>query len=543
MSDLDKQNVVKQNIEIMNKLQGFNVIIVCCGTPMLAAYWQQRLDAGKGSIVPATSTVLAVDEDWKGGAGNALGTLYAFQKAAKLALERSGINLYEELKSGKISAGMYHTAGKGTRLAPLPGAENNNKPGVKLPVCISIGGKESPLTILEAVIKQTGVYSLSRPGRLSVFWGDQVFVPTISVEYTVKNHVDILCTLGPMPTAQQWEEMGLHKYGLIANNKSGLTAQVEKVDHATAVDLLSNLGEIESVGASLGSFSVSWQFLGALNEEFATELTKKEGKYDSDPHLWMPITLEKPAYLKLMAQKGSAAEESGPHYDRIRVMMTRFLASADHKATTYGVFGPTDVGQAVPWWDYGLLKLYQRNTLLVTENTPEADMMRLFLGVPEYSANGVVNSVVSSVNVDPASRLFGCNLGDGTIKKSVLINVNCNYIEAEGCVLMNVTADRIIAKRGSIIYNVVDEGTLLGDGTGVPKDGSVLVGVFDSAGKQSLMASHLDIDGGKVWDMKLPENTYSFSEIYSLNATTDPTSLELLISSSHKETWSSISSN
>ena len=24
---------------------------------------------------------------------------------------------------------IYHTAGKGTRLAPLPGAENNNKPG------------------------------------------------------------------------------------------------------------------------------------------------------------------------------------------------------------------------------------------------------------------------------------------------------------------------------------------------------------------------------------------------------------------------------
>jgi hypothetical protein len=29
---------------------------------------------------------------------------------------------------GKAVA-IYHTAGKGTRLAPLPGAENNNKPG------------------------------------------------------------------------------------------------------------------------------------------------------------------------------------------------------------------------------------------------------------------------------------------------------------------------------------------------------------------------------------------------------------------------------
>lgn len=34
----------------------------------------------------------------------------------------------------QISVGLYHTAGKGTRLSPLPGAENNNKPAVQLPV-------------------------------------------------------------------------------------------------------------------------------------------------------------------------------------------------------------------------------------------------------------------------------------------------------------------------------------------------------------------------------------------------------------------------
>lgn len=30
----------------------------------------------------------------------------------------------------------------------------------------------------------------------------------------------------------------------------------------------------------------------ALVEEFAHELSKKEGKLDSDPHLWMPVRLE-----------------------------------------------------------------------------------------------------------------------------------------------------------------------------------------------------------------------------------------------------------
>lgn len=108
-----------------------------------------------------------------------------------------------------------------SRLAPLPGAENNNKPGVKLPASLDLDGVATPLTILEAVLKQTGassrveespcppppstdhgffvkqslsplwtkslivvvvvalvvglgVYAPNRKGRLSVFWGDQV---------------------------------------------------------------------------------------------------------------------------------------------------------------------------------------------------------------------------------------------------------------------------------------------------------------------------------------------------------------------------------
>ncbi len=76
--------------------------------------------------------VLAVSEDWSSpsGAGNGLGTLYAYQKACRVAREMHGVDLAAELRTGKISAALYHTAGKGTRLAPLPASENNNKPGV-----------------------------------------------------------------------------------------------------------------------------------------------------------------------------------------------------------------------------------------------------------------------------------------------------------------------------------------------------------------------------------------------------------------------------
>ena len=47
--------------------------------------------------------------------------------------------------------GLFHTAGKGTRLAPLPASENNNKPGVKLPVSVKTAdGSAMPLSILES---------------------------------------------------------------------------------------------------------------------------------------------------------------------------------------------------------------------------------------------------------------------------------------------------------------------------------------------------------------------------------------------------------
>jgi hypothetical protein len=76
------------------------------------------------------------------------------------------------------------------------------------------------------------------------------------------------------------------------------------------------------------------------------------------------MTLSKEAYLHLMAQKKVAAEVSGPHFDRMQAFMGRFLAEPAHGSL--GVFGPVDVGQGVYWWDYGQLKLFQKNALLAT---------------------------------------------------------------------------------------------------------------------------------------------------------------------------------
>ena len=167
-----EQKAMLAEIDAMQGPEGFDVIIVCCSNLAAEKFWQARLTESVAEVTGcASTTVLAVHEDWNGGAGNGLGTLYAFQKACTKAAESGHGDLLEKLKGGAAMA-IYHTAGKGTRMAPLPGAENNNKPGVKLPALLTIDGTPTPITVLECVMRQTSSYAPARKGRCSVFWGD-----------------------------------------------------------------------------------------------------------------------------------------------------------------------------------------------------------------------------------------------------------------------------------------------------------------------------------------------------------------------------------
>merc|ERR1740117_2354921 len=127
----------KQVIETMHASAGYTVVIVCTSSQGMEDYWQARLEAGKGQVCGKDAKIVVVHEDWAGGAGNGLGSLYAYKKAC----EKANQNLAEVAHNGG-SIVIYHTAGKGTRLAPLPGSEGNNKPGVKLPSEIKLASKE-----------------------------------------------------------------------------------------------------------------------------------------------------------------------------------------------------------------------------------------------------------------------------------------------------------------------------------------------------------------------------------------------------------------
>lgn len=502
----------------------FDVTIICTTDDFQASYWMERLSAGVCKTVSSGNypMVLAVSEDWSSssGAGNGLGTLYAFQKACIVAKEKYGVDLSSELMEGKISAALYHTAGKGTRLAPLPASENNNKPGVKLPVCHQLAdGSYEPITVLEAVVRQTGIYASSRSGRLSVFWGDQIFVPTAPFKYTPTHHVDIMCTLEEEPpTEKVWVDKGLSKYGVIAvsSGEKGDAAQVEKVDHPTAMRMLKNLGDIARVGPSLGSFSVSAKMLQALCDEFSSELQAKDGKLDTDPHFWMPLTLPQDEYISLMSQKGVDDEESRSHHARMSKMKNSFLAANPE----LGMFGSVDVGSNACWWDYGQLKLYIANNLKLSEEGDDAELLRRFFGVTGRS----MNSEVSGVTVDSTSSVFSCKAKGGSVgANAVLAAVEAEEVQiGDNAIVVNCAAKKIVAGKGAVLYNLVSESE---EGI-VAEDGDVIVSVTDKEGASTLLRSKTSVCGGQAWKEVLEGNTVSFEEVHKQNRDADVSTIE-----------------
>jgi hypothetical protein len=47
------EQLMRANIDLMNSLMGFDVIIVCCSNENQAKYWKKRLDKGRGSLINA----------------------------------------------------------------------------------------------------------------------------------------------------------------------------------------------------------------------------------------------------------------------------------------------------------------------------------------------------------------------------------------------------------------------------------------------------------------------------------------------------------
>ncbi|MCL0084357.1 hypothetical protein M1N82_02315 [Dehalococcoidia bacterium] len=472
--------------------RGFDVIIVVSSDRDQADFWQSRLEASRGSVTGRKAQIISVEEDWPGGAGQLLGTLYAWEKA------RANCSLHETLRSGG-SVAMYHTAGKGMRMAPLPAAEANNKSAIKLPRLIEIDGKKTALTVLEGVIFQTGLFAASRGGRLCVFWGDQIFIPSRPVDFEGRHHAEILSIRAEIPSDEDVWKSEWQSYGLLIPTAGGEVLQREKQTWSELKQLIDRgiaqpdeSGRI-ILGKSLGCFSISHALLEALRREFAGELAGKRARMDTDPHLWMPLTSTREEFVS-----GGGDEAL---WERVNGFKRRFLA---REGQGLRLIGDKDLGSQTLWWDYGQLRLYHAGFLRLLEKSLEGECLRQFYDLEEYwieSSHSGELLVENSILLDTQAK--------GKVKDSVLLGVSADYLDISGSVIINSSLSRARA-RDALIYNCIDLTNI------ALSSGEVVADTFLPPYGRVRMKTELRRDGKKEWIETIPGNPYSFEELHKL---------------------------
>jgi hypothetical protein len=252
--------------------------------------------------------------------------------------------------------------------------------------------------------------------------------------------------------------------------------------------------------------------LKALCDEFAEELDGKTAKLDTDPHFWMPMTLSSKDYASLMSQKGIDEQESLAHHERMAAMKDKFDFGS------MGLFGAVDVGSGACWWDYGQVKLYSKNNLCLLEDGHDAVLLRRFFGIDDKKGN----SILDGVTVDEASCIFGSTISSGCISSSAIAAVESPHVEADGAIIVNCTAKKIVAGKGAILYNLIDTS----DEGIVAAPGEVIVSVYDESGDSMLLKSRMDIDGGQAWKIKLDINEMSFEAVHAKNKDANVAAIE-----------------
>ena len=106
----------------------------------------------------------------------------------------------------------------------------------------------------------------------------------------------------------------------------------------------------------------------------------------------------------------------------------------------FGALHALDVAWCSYWWDYGMLKLYRKNNMLVTQDSKEAAALRTFLRITDKKAGSTI-----AADVDEESVVLGSDVRKGTVRCSVCASVIAGELDVKDCLLVNVTAKYVLA--------------------------------------------------------------------------------------------------
>lgn len=479
--------------EVLKMNQGFDLVVIVSSGGN-SKYWEKRLLQTRDYILPQKTRIICLEEDWNGNAGQLLGTLYAFLKANKVA------NLQKILDS-KGTVAIYHTAGHGKRMAPLTAVEGNNKPAIKLPRLFKTKKGKTLSTILEAVIFSTQIFAKSREGRISVFWGDQIIIPSNSAEIETKLAVEIFGIKKRLVLERkEWNE-NWKDYGILIPQKEGEVLQREKVEWEKIAKLQErgylkpNADGKVDISRSMGCFSIDFLLLQDLLIEFSDELKAKQGTLDTDPHLWMPLTSSKEGYI----ETGGDVD----YFERIK----RFKKKFRDKTKIKRIVGEKNLGEDTIWWDYGNVADYYRNLLLSVKKSEEGHAARKFFGIGNFFLE---ERKTANLNIK-SSIIIDSEIKEGNIENSILICSKIAKADLKDAILIGSEIKKVEAEN-SIFYLIKENKDI----RALPKE--VFVDVKIDESRKTRMRTYLSRDGKKDWKIKLPGNDFSYSEIEKLVA-------------------------
>lgn len=485
------------------KYSGMDFLIVSTSTPEQQSYWEGRLEELKGTLIKPEAYVIVIQEQWPGGAGNGFGTLYAYQKARQKAQELYNIDVLDYQRQGHTVA-IYHTSGQGKRMSPLTASEKNNKSAVKLPSGLPFA-KDHTLSVLEAVIWQSAGVAPQRSGRLSVFWGDQIFLPKNQAYETSEHEIEIFAKGQSMPDREQWQRQGLEKYGFFAFTPQGSSTYLEKASFDTIEQLIldEKMAADQKVCISLGSFSLSADMTAALLEEFSEELSQKNGMMNVEHSLWMPLTLDLDTYATIMKSNGWPQELSVQQHMRMTAFKHRFLS----KYPEASLLGVSDIGEEGHWWDYGTIDNYFGSLQKLIGTGEESEAMRDFYKIPPREAS----SKGSLLEIDATSIVLGSSIERGSIKNSIVVDVIGKNVDFDSSVAISCSFNGIAAS-DSLYYNVVEKQNLTPPSKTVRADL-----VLNTAEEPIKIMTNFGRDGKSDWEKRLEGNPYSYSELEKIN--------------------------
>lgn len=455
--------------------KGFDVVIIVSSNGN-SKYWEARLKKTRKEILPEKTKVFCVEEKWnhREGAGQLLGTLNAFK------LVNRKINIKKLLENGKHVA-IYHTAGKGKRMAPLCGTEKNNKPAIKLPRPIKVDKKNNLLSLLEAVVFSTQIFAQGRKGRICVFWGDQVFVPSANIKKTIHSPVEIFGVKKKLIlTKKEWEK-NWQNYGLLIK-KGKNVLQREKL---TWENVKKEIGKKETIFQSTGCFSLNLFFLEQLLKEFQEELKSKKIKLDTDPCLWMPMTSEKRFFLSERKNK--------KYWERINAFKKNVFSGKTPLITV------TDLGAKTTWWDYGNLFCYYVNILKNIKDSKEGKLARRFFKIDKFFTKKK-GEIKKSIVVNSKIK--------GKIENSIVLNSKIDKANIKNTIIIN-SEIKNIEGNGLLLYYLKEKNEM------TPLPNEVITDIKFKEAKIR-MKTHISRDGKKDWETRLPQNPFSYKEITNL---------------------------